>query len=139
MRKLIPALALSVALTSHPALAQDGKLGIHIAVTTEDPVGRRLAFRFRDAVGRSGAFREVAAGEKGFKASLVTLDPTKDGQMTVYSLALLIPRDEGLDYFVTSYVGVCGQDKLQACAQDMLEGIGEEAEKIRQAISRTSF
>lgn len=141
MRATAILMALALLCSAGTAAAQSNKLGIHISASTDDPVGRKLAYHFRDAVGRSGTFNEVPAGGRGVRASLVTIDPNDDGIMTAYSLTLLINNDDGLDYYVTSYVGVCGSGKVASCAQSMLTDIGGEIEVLRQALSkqRTDF
>lgn len=139
MRAAIAALCLACSAGS--AAAQVPKLPVYIGATTNDPVGRRLAYHVRDQIGRSGTFTEVSAdNDRGFAAMLVTIDPSVDGDghMTAYTLVILIRNPGGLDYYLQSYVGTCGANKVAYCASEIVSDIGDQAEMVRQALQTSN-
>lgn len=136
MTQLWKRAALGVALAVTLGTAASAQLAVEIEATAEDAIGRRLAFYLRDEIGKSGTFSEVTSAYKtGFKVSMVTLDPyekgARAGTSTVYSFVILAKNDEGWDYFLTTYVGVCVNP--QECAKSLFGALGEQAEELRQA------
>lgn len=115
------------------AVAQEGRIGVHISNTSNDSVGRKLIFHLRDKIRKSGTFREVASGEEaGFVLYVVTMDQDSDspGVQTIYSVTITL-SSEGLDDYITSYVGLCGSDMVSSCADNIYTGLGETVEEIR--------
>lgn len=136
--RLIAALAAAFIATGAvaPAKAQVGKLPVEIEADANDPVGRQLTFYLRDTVGRSGTFQEVdSTYARGFKLSIVTLDPYKGesaGTTTIYSLVILAKSD-GSETYLTHYVGSCVTP--QKCAGQIFGFLGDQTEQLRRQLT----
>jgi hypothetical protein len=119
-----------------PAMAQ---VKVIVDATTEDDVGKQLAFAFKEQIRQSATFAETYDETKAvLGANLVTLDvdegSTRSQTQTVYSLTLVIKRNDGFDNFITSYVGKCGASVVSSCASRMLLNMGVQLEELRAAI-----
>lgn len=141
MRGLL--LGLFIAALSTPALSQPAKLAVYLEASAGDPVGNRLTFYLRDELGRSGFFAPAAsADDANVKVTLVTMDPyasssTDAGVNTIYSYTILIANPDGLDYYVTSYVGACSTAP-KSCAASLVGYLGEHIEDLRQRLNRNT-
>lgn len=127
-------------LSAAPASAQ-----VHVFVdsTTKDPVGKRFDFVIKEKLRSSSSFAlSYDENESPIKISLVTLDPdgktNNAGNRTIYSFNILISNPGGFDYLYTSFVGYCGSQVLQSCAEDVAEELGVAIEDIRQALSKAA-
>ena len=133
--RLMPLLTLACALSiSVQAASAQTKIPVSVAVTANDSVGRQLAFHLRDQIGRSGTFS--LSDEAVLKVVLVTLDPDKQDNRTIYNYTFVLSgMSSGLDAYLTGGVGICGKSRVQECGLDVMTSLGEEVEVIRQALS----
>lgn len=130
----IAALTLALAVSCHANAIAEEKLPVAFSATANDSVGRQLAFHFRDQIGRSGSF--TLSNDAILKVSIVTMDPDDGGNQTIYNYTFLIKGDERtLDSYLSGGVGVCGKQRVQSCAINLMTSLGEQVELIRQAIS----
>jgi hypothetical protein len=104
--------------------------------TGDDALGNQLTFAVRDQLGRSGTMREATSDESStMVAHLVTMDPNGNGDSTIYSVAVTLKVDAD-DYYYTSYVGVCGADRIESCGRSIYQSLGSLVEEIRQSMNR---
>jgi hypothetical protein len=136
MRRVLMALAAAGCLLGGAAAAQPARVPVVIDRTGDDTLGNQLTFAVRDLLGRSGAMREATADERStMVAHLVTMDPDGQGDSTIYSLAISLHVGDD-DFYYTSFVGVCGADRIASCGQSIYSSLGSLVEEIRQSISR---
>ncbi|MDX5365756.1 MAG: hypothetical protein LPK90_05055 [Alphaproteobacteria bacterium] len=104
----------------------------------DDPVGKRLAVEIKNSIRSSSIFTLVYSGDDAiYDIAVVTLDPDEvsNPTRTIYSVTLLIKNLEGFDYYLTSMVGICGQQRLSVCADGIVQDLGVENEDILEALA----
>lgn len=127
-------MAAAAVLTASAASAQD-RIGVLINFNGDDAAGKRLAYFLRDEVRKSGTFREVTKSEdSAFTLDFITIDPATSGSLTSYSYAIQFTNDDGFNYFIASYAGYCGSDRLKDCAELLVGNLGEKLESIKAAL-----
>lgn len=136
MRHFLGVLAAAVCLIGASAAAQPARVPVAIDRTGDDALGNQLTFTVRDQLGRSGTMREASSEEtSAMVAHLVTMDPDGQGDSTIYSLAVSLKVNND-DFYYTSFVGVCGADRIASCGQSIYQSLGTLVEEIRQAMNR---
>ena len=86
-----------------------------------DPVGTKLALELIQEVIRHPDLSAVGEIDSGWKVVLLTVE--SDGS-TTFSVSLVKKApDQIFDFFVTSFVGVCGLQRVPSCAQEIVEAI----------------
>jgi hypothetical protein len=118
---------------------------IYVAATTPDQVGQAFVYALKEGVASSSRHKLVTSEtDAAFRLRIVTLNPEstgREGIHTVYSVTLtmrnLDPKMSGWDYFVSSWVGDCGSDKTQNCAQAVLAGADAQMSPIVEVVSDT--
>lgn len=132
LRAGLAGLLFAVLAAASPGSAQE-KIGVLVSFTASDTLGERLAVAFRQRLGRSETFREVPSpAESAFTLNVATLDPADRGTQTIYSFVILLTNPSGLDGYVGSYVGACGPQDIEDCADNLYAGLGEQVEFLRQ-------
>jgi hypothetical protein len=84
---------------------------------------------------------ELADREKDGRliVRLVTMDPedgNSTGRQTVYSVVISMKtfHETPVEMYLTSYVGVCGGNRAERCAQSILAAVDEQATELRKVI-----
>jgi hypothetical protein len=100
---------------------------IYVAATADDPVGQSFVYQLRENIAASHIHRLADTESDGaFTIQVVTLDPQKEGNQTIYSITLTMrdfTQNHGLSYFITNWVGVCGQTVVAGCAKNLTAAI----------------
>jgi hypothetical protein len=100
---------------------------IYVYAEAEDNVGSRLVYRIKEMI-RASNNTEIASikEESDFQINIITLDKEKDeykGKQCVYSVvwtATASDSREGLKYFLSSSVGVCGSNQIGTAAESLV-------------------
>lgn len=127
-------LSMLATVASIPAQAAN----IYVDVTANDPSGKLLAYNLRERIASSA--RNILVNDPddaAFKISIVTLDPDSDGNRTIYSVVLNLKNyseKPNFDFFVTSWVGVCGRTKIEICANSLASDVDAEMQPLVEAI-----
>ncbi|MEM1197103.1 MAG: hypothetical protein AAGH57_13435 [Pseudomonadota bacterium] len=89
----------------------------------EDAVGARLAFELVQEIIRHPALSAGSEIDPGWKVVLHTVETAGS---TTFSVSLVKKApDQIFDYFVNSFVGVCGSKRVKSCAQSVIARIEE--------------
>lgn len=96
---------------------------VSVAHSGSDALGKRLAVELTQEVMRHPDLTATAETDRGWKIVLVTI--ANDGA-TTFSVSLVNKAPEALfDYYVTSFVGVCGAQRLESCAGEIVAKVLE--------------
>lgn len=115
--------------------AEDNKISVFFEYSGDDSIGKQIAFLMLEEIRKSGSFRHTFdKSESVFTVSLVSMDPSGDAHHSIYSYSILLTNNDGFDYFITSYVGVCGSQRISTCAVDLFSNLGVQLEEIRRAL-----
>jgi hypothetical protein len=113
---------------------------IYVEATTPDRLGRQIVYSLRNHIAAS-ALHEIALSENeaGFVISIVTLDSGEDGNQSVYSAVLTIPPvdGQGFNWYVTNVVGICGANRVEACASYIMADFDARMAEITRVLSDT--
>jgi hypothetical protein len=120
-------LALAATLLPPPAHAAGATpVLVYVEASADDVVGLRLATATREAIRASAGYRLAdTAIDARWVLHLVTLDQNEDSRATMYSLTVT----RGGYVFITSFVGVCGLQRVATCAAGFLATIDREQSK----------
>ncbi|NML09900.1 hypothetical protein HHL08_07010 [Sphingobium sp. AR-3-1] len=125
MKRLLFAIPFLIVASPNAATAAS----FYIGVTAPDPVGKVLAYEMRERIASSARNKLVLdPDESAFKLMIVTLDPDDEGSQTIYSIVLNFRNyadGENWDYFITSWVGVCGKTVVQSCARTLAGNVDD--------------
>lgn len=119
-----------------------GKAAIWVdtSVGPNDKVGALLAQAVRSKVTTSKKFRLVDQdADAGLILHLVTLDPAKTGEITIYSETYTF-AGHGVqpEAFLYSTVTVCGVDRVNDCADGVVREMGKLLDQFLEKIKRPS-
>ena len=107
---------------------------LHITVNAPDKVGKNLVYEIREKIATSARNKLVIdENDAAFGLKIVTIDPDDESNRTVYSLTLTmkqLAKDDSFDYYITSWVGVCGSSKTTSCASTLAADIDSEIQPI---------
>lgn len=126
--------AILLLLTAKSSLAQTA---VFVEATAPDPVGSRLAYAIKEGIRRSAgmslADREADAL---IGVSLVTLDPDRSdagGNRTIYSVVWTARtlHSTPVRMYLTNSVGICGTNRVSACADGLVADTDAQATKVR--------
>ena len=133
-RRTLPfMLAFLFALIPQSILAQQ-KIPIELKTISDDIVGKRLVNRITEDIRRSGAVEIISnTNLPRLKLTIVTLDPYKTGESTIYSLLMVASEIYFNDIFISSGIGVCGLGKINDVAQKMVEDIDKNTDFFKKA------
>ena len=119
-----------------------GKAAIWVdtSVGANDTVGALLAQAVRSKVTTSPRFRLVDQdADAGLILHLVTLDPAKTGEITIYSETYTF-AGHGVqpEAFVYATVTVCGKDRVNDCAEGVLTEMSKLLDQFLEKLKRSS-
>lgn len=118
------------------------KVNVAADITAPDDVGRQLASRLRIKLASSPLLTFVASDDRtSLKVKLVTLNPDNgySQNYTVYSEVIVLHSPgEAFDSYLSSYVGTCGRNKVDQCADSLFADIDEWADVIRKAGNKSN-
>ena len=118
-----------------PAVSQEPPVKVLVAHSGDDSAGKQLAFFLKDKIRGSSTFADNSAeAAGGMGVQLITMDPNGARNQTIYSATIVLRTAHGLDYYMTSFVGVCGTSRLSECAQSLYADLGQQLEDIRKMI-----
>ncbi|MFO1408641.1 MAG: hypothetical protein U1F08_14085 [Steroidobacteraceae bacterium] len=125
------------------ALAAEKGVPVYLGATADDPVGSRLAYRIKEQIRKSGQMEFVPSASDAFVGlNLTTLDPDDAARRTVYSLVVTIrdfsAKDAELFYYWSSYVGTCGTNKVDECAESIAADVDQVVDSWKSALSKLS-
>ena len=122
------------------AAAQEARPRIYVNYTSQDAVGRRLAYELRTEIARSPLLSLTDVEDDAFiRANLITIaaDDNDGYSLTAYSFVITIKDlDGGFDKFYTHFAGICGANRVQLCARDMVTSIVETRDDIIAALQQ---
>lgn len=139
--KIVAVFALAFAMTL-PAItrAQEAsETAVYVSSKTDDVTGTRLAYALRQQLRSSKTLKLVDFDDDSFmQVHLVTIDPNSDGAETVYSAVITAHQlnSESTQVFLTNFVGVCGSERLTACANSLAAEIDKWSAGIRSELLR---
>lgn len=136
MHKNLGAIAISALFLglSNPSLAQ---MSVYLGATADDSVGGRLVYAMKEKIRRSAGMTLVDRDQDGrIAVQIVTLDPDSSsggGRRTIYSVVWLAKtfHETPIDMFLTNSVGLCGSNKVQECAEDLVADTDKQVTKVR--------
>lgn len=109
---------------------------IAVEYSGDDAVGREIAYEMREKVAASSQHRLVHRREDAaYRLILVTVG--SDGGNSAYSAVLVLKNfvdGDALDYFVTTFAGMCGRNVAKRCAANVMAGVDEEISGITSAV-----
>ena len=111
----------------------------YVTVDADDKVGRMLAYQVKETIAASSRHSLVNnRDEATFSLEIVTLDPDQENVRTTYSLVLLWENKENdlFDYYIMSWVGACGSEKVQSCAKNLASEVDMEIQPIVEAMEK---
>jgi hypothetical protein len=139
MRMSLLSIVLAILLSTfgHQTLLAEGKIPVEVKATSDDTVGKRLVYRIKEDIRRSATF-EITSNTKvpRLKITIVTLDPIPAGSSgisTIFSYVMLASGVYFDDIFITSGVGICGLQKINNVAQNMVAEIDNYTESFETA------
>jgi len=97
---------------------------LFIEATTDDSVGQEFLTALRDTIQTSPRYQLVLnTNQSFFQLKIVTLNPTNTPSptSTIYSVVLtsFTPNDSSLNYYLTNWVGICGEASVSSCANQI--------------------
>lgn len=114
-----------------PAYAQR----VYVSATAEDSVGSRLAFAIKEGIRRSAGLSLADREDDGLiGVRIVTLDPDEDrGNRTIYSVVWTVKtlHDTPVTMYLTNSVGICGSNRVAACADNLVADTDARATQVR--------
>ena len=126
--------------------SETAKYYVPVYVSAEcenDSVGQRLVYKVREALRRSASMRVADTyAESIVQSSIVCLTPKEGerGVITRYSHAVTFINSKGTyDYQLTHGVGICGSDRVDNCADDLVASIDSAVVEVRGQISSGKF
>lgn len=127
-RLLASTTMIAVGLAPRVCLSADPfKMPVEVRATTNDPVGMRLAYQLREQLLASRQFAVADTGTR-MVITLITMAPdTRTEDRTIYSASILFNDPGQRIAFVTSYVGVCGTNKVASCAEGLIASLAAES------------
>jgi hypothetical protein len=97
---------------------------VEIMETAPDTVGSRLAYQVKEHIQKSASMRLTYENDDRLQVRLVTLDPYANdpplaGILTVFSVVYtwMNAKYMIMPYFMTQFVGPCGANRVQECAE----------------------
>ena len=113
------------------ATARAGTVSIYVNAAPKDYLGQQLVYDLKQDVIASAEFHLIYSQSQAlYSISIVTIsDAQHDGTeySTAYS-AVLIAKP---DVFVDNQVGICGADRIQSCAANIISGLGGDIDTLR--------
>lgn len=109
---------------------------VYVSGTTEDSVGRQIVFSVKESIRRSaGLSLAESEADSRIQVQLVTLDPdAPDGsRRTIYSAVWTVRtlHQTPVTMYLTQFVGICGQNRVAGCAQNLVAITDEQVSKVR--------
>ena len=118
---------------------------VQVVATSSDSVGQRLVYQLKEGIRRSTRLDLTDDAKLGMQLSVVTLegDRSSPGSYTIYSVVWSWnnPEQNLFPFYLTSSVGNCGSNRVQACAEDLVADTDEQSTRVIQllkAVLRTS-
>ncbi len=110
------------------------KIPLELITIADDIVGNRLINRIKGDIQRSATV-ELTSNTKlpRLKLTIVTIDPYKTRESTIYSLLMVASEIYFNDIFISSGVGVCGLGKISNVSQKMVEDIDKNTKFFNKA------
>src|SRR5262249_38742088 len=113
----------------------DKTIPVEILQSGKDSLGQRFAFEIKEAIRGSRSMRLVTDSSPHLIVHIVTLDPDTDapGNRTITSVTIVYDsmNTPARGAYLTSYVAVCGVQRINECARGILPDIDSAAEFLR--------
>lgn len=117
------------------------QMPVQVVHTGTDRIGQQLVFYYKEAIRGSNSFKIALEPTLGIRVRVVTLDPddANRGYSTTYSVTWTWNNpQQPFDYYLTSYVGICGADRVRSCADDLLVVTSNQLEDLQRLLTPTS-
>ncbi|MCC7068655.1 MAG: hypothetical protein IT523_09385 [Burkholderiales bacterium] len=124
-------------LLSAPTFAQ---MKVFVAATTPDSVGSRLVYSIKEGIRRSAGMALTDRSQDSIiRVNIVTLDPDKNensSRRTIYSVVWTAQtfHSTPVTMYLTNSVGLCGSNRVQECAEDLVADTDRQASTVRSWI-----
>jgi hypothetical protein len=131
MWRLVTATILS--LVCFETLADVARIPVEVVATAEDSVGKRLVYFVKEGIRSSSSLDLTVDGILRIKLLIVTLDQnsSRPGYSTAYSVVVTwVNPQQPFPFYLTQYVGYCGSNRVQECAQGLVASTAEQAEFV---------
>ena len=125
------------------------KIPIEVQLQTADPLGTRLGYAVKENIRKSSRYEMTSSSGPRLVLGIVTMNPTpfnSNGEGgAVYSTTLMFDDDSGVPawssrsfhldtiniwapFFIKGWLGVCGEEKIESVANDILADIDKEVD-----------
>ena len=125
--------------SASPAISQ---VKVFVSGTAEDIVGRQLVTRIKERIALSPLFDlTYDRNQPAMNVSIVTINPDETRRLnnqTVYSLIISIQLKDTPDILVNNWVGYCGSEKVDSCAQTVLSNLDASVDEVRELMASIS-
>ena len=109
---------------------------VEINGDASDVVGSKILYNVREDIRKStymGLF--FKPDQPRIQIHFLTIDPNENKQnagiSTVYSCVITwAKKDREYPLYVTSFVGICGESRMEGCAEDIVSRISREADNM---------
>jgi hypothetical protein len=94
---------------------------IYVEGQSEDNIGNRLIYKLKENIRQSKNMELVLSEDiSKIQINIVTLDALEDNLSTVYSIVWTWTTPSGCKSFFTHHVGMCGKNKINDVAENMV-------------------
>lgn len=118
------------------------QMKVYVTHSGDDSAGTRLGYAIKEGIRRSAGMTLVNREQDGRIAiRIVTLDPDdrdSSGRRTIYSAVLTAEtlHNTPVTMFLTTFVGICGVNRIQACADGLVAETDKQVSWIQSLLSK---